>query len=256
MDAKTLFDLSEKVAIVAGGSRGIGFAIAEGLASVGARIVVANSTPETGERAAAAIRTQGYEARAIPLDLRDRGSIEQMVSATLEAFGRIDILVNAVGIIRRGPIETASEEDWDAMMEVNLRGAFLCCQIVGREMIARAQGKIISISSNVSQVLQPHRGVYAVTKAGLSHLTRVLALEWAPHHINVNAIAPAPTITDLNRKFFEDHPEDFKARTQSIPLGRLGIPQDYVGAAVFLASRASDFVTGQTYFVDGGSNLI
>ncbi|HEX7512644.1 MAG TPA: 3-oxoacyl-ACP reductase family protein [Candidatus Methylomirabilis sp.] len=256
MDAKTLFDLSEKVAIVAGGSRGIGFAIAEGLASVGASIVVANSTPETGERAAAAIRTQGYEARAVPLDIRDRGSIEQMVSAILEAFGRIDILVNSVGIIRRGPIETVSEEDWDAMMDVNLRGAFLCCQIVGREMIARAQGKIINISSNVSQVLQPHRGAYAVTKAGLSHLTRVLALEWAPHHINVNAIAPAPTITDLNRKFFEDHPEDFKARTQSIPLGRLGIPQDYVGAAVFLASRASDFVTGQTYFVDGGSNLI
>ena len=256
MDVKTLFDLSEKIAIVAGGSRGIGFAIGEGLASAGATVVVANSTPEQGERAAAAIRAQGGQAKAIPLDLRRPESIEQLVSATRQAFGRIDILVNSVGIIRRGPIETVSLEDWDALMGVNLRGAFLLCRAVGREMIARRKGKIVNVSSNISQVLQPHRGAYAVTKAGLSHLTRVLALEWAPHGINVNAIAPAPTITDLNRKFFEDHPEDLKARTQSIPLGRLGAPGDYVGAAIFLASRASDFVTGQTYFVDGGSNLI
>ena len=256
VDAKALFDLSEKIAIVAGGSRGIGFAIAEGFASAGARVVVANSTPEQGERAAAAIRAQGREARAIPLDIRQRDSIARLVSETLAAYGRIDILVNAIGVIRRGPIEAVTEEDWDLMMGVNLRGAFLLCQDVGREMIRRRYGKIVNISSNVSQVLQPHRGAYAVTKAGMSHLTRVLGLEWAPHGINVNAIAPAPTITDLNRKFFEDNPKDLEARKQSIPLGRLGTPQDYVGAAIFLASPASDFVTGQTYFVDGGSNLI
>jgi NAD(P)-dependent dehydrogenase (short-subunit alcohol dehydrogenase family) len=256
MRALDLFDLSGKTAIVAGGSRGIGLAMAEGLASAGADVVVANSTPEQGERAAAAIRSQGGRARALPLDLRRPESIAHLVSATLQALGGIDILVNSVGIIRRGPIEAVSVEDWDAMMDVNLRGAFLLCQAVGREMIARKRGKIVNVSSNVSQVLQPHRGAYAVTKAGLSHLTRVLALEWAPHGINVNAIAPAPTITDLNRKFFQDHPDDLKARVQSIPLGRLGAPEDYVGAALFLASRASDFVTGQTYFVDGGSNLI
>ena len=256
VDVKALFDLSEKIAIVAGGSRGIGFAIAEGFASAGARVVVANSTPEQGERAAAAIRAQGREARAIPLDIRQRDSIARLVSETLAAYGRIDILVNAIGVIRRGPIEAVTEDDWDLMMGVNLRVAFLLCQDVGREMIRRRYGKIVNISSNVSQVLQPHRGVYAVTKAGMSHLTRVLGLEWAPHGINVNAIAPAPTITDLNRKFFEDNPKDLEARKQSIPLGRLGAPQDYVGAAIFLASPASDFVTGQTYFVDGGSNLI
>jgi NAD(P)-dependent dehydrogenase (short-subunit alcohol dehydrogenase family) len=256
MRALDLFDLSGKAAIVAGGSRGIGLAIAEGLASAGADVVVANSTPDQGKRAAASIRSQDGRARALPLDLRYPDSITQLVAAMLHAFGGIDILVNSVGIIRRGPIEAVSVDDWDAMMGVNLRGAFLLCQAVGREMIARKRGKIVNVSSNVSQVLQPHRGAYAVTKAGLSHLTRVLALEWAPHGINVNAIAPAPTITDLNRKFFEDHPEDLKARVQSIPLGRLGAPADYVGAAIFLASRASDFVTGQTYFVDGGSNLI
>ncbi len=256
MRALDLFDLSGRTAIVAGGSRGIGRAIAEGIASAGADVVVANSTPEQGERAAAAIRSQGGRARALPLDVRHPESIQALISATLQALGRIDILVNSVGIIRRGPIEAVSVEDWDAMMGVNLRGAFLLCQAVGREMIAQKRGKIVNVSSNVSQVLQPHRGAYAVTKAGLSHLTRVLALEWAPHGINVNAIAPAPTITDLNRKFFEDHPDDLRARVQSIPLGRLGAPDDYVGAAIFLASRASDFVTGQTYFVDGGSNLI
>ncbi len=256
MGARDLFDLSGKVALAAGGSRGIGLAVAEGLASAGAKVVVANSTPDQGERAAAQIRAQGYDALAIPLDIRQRASIDALVAATLKACGRIDILVNAIGVIRRGPIEAVTEDDWDTMMGVNLRGAFLLCQAVGREMIRQRHGKIINISSNVSQVLQPHRGAYAVTKAGMSHLTRVLGLEWAPHGINVNAIAPAPTITDLNRKFFEDNPKDLEARKRSIPLGRLGAPADYVGAAVFLASKASDFVTGQTYFVDGGSNLI
>jgi NAD(P)-dependent dehydrogenase (short-subunit alcohol dehydrogenase family) len=256
MGARDLFDLSGKVALVAGGSRGIGFAVAEGLASAGAKVVVANSTPDQGERAAARIRAQGCDALAIPFDIRQRASIDALVAATLKACGRIDILVNAIGVIRRGAIEAVTEDDWDTMMGVNLRGAFLLCQAVGREMIKQRNGKIINISSNVSQVLQPHRGAYAVTKAGMSHLTRVLGLEWAPHGINVNAIAPAPTITDLNRKFFEDNPKDLEARRQSIPLGRLGAPADYVGAGIFLASKASDFVTGQTYFVDGGSNLI
>jgi gluconate 5-dehydrogenase len=256
VDASALFDLKDKVAIVAGGSRGIGLAIADGLASAGATIVIANSTPEQGERAAAQLCSQGREARAIAVDLRDSVSISTLVSKTIHAVGKIDVLVNSIGVIRRGPIESVSEDDWDTMMGVNLRGAFLLCQAVGRHMIERREGKIVNVSSNVSQVLQPHRGAYAVTKAGLSHLTRVLALEWAPHHVNVNAIAPAPTITDLNRKFFEDHPDDLRARVQSIPLGRLGAPEDYAGAAIFLASRASDFVTGQTFFVDGGSNLI
>ncbi len=256
MEARTLFDLKDTTALVVGGSRGIGFAIAEGLASMGAKVVIANSTAEQGERAAAQLRDKGYEARAVAVDLRRGPSIAALVTSTVQAFGKIDILVNSAAVIRRGPIETVSEDDWDTMMGINLRGAFLLCQAVGRHMIERKSGKIINISSNISQVLQPHRGAYAVSKAGLSHLTRVLALEWAPHGINVNAIAPAPTITDLNRKFFEDNPADFRARMQSIPMGRLGAPADYVGAAIFLASQASDFVTGQTFFVDGGSNLI
>ena len=156
-------------------------------------------------------------------------SVENLVSQTIREFGQIDILVNCAGIILRKPIEDATDEEWNSMMDVNLRGVFLCSQIAGREMIKRKQGKIINISSNIAQVLQPDRGIYAVSKAGVSHLTKVMALEWAPYHINVNAIAPAPTMTDLNRKYFEEHPEDLKERLRSIPLGRLGDPTGLCG---------------------------
>ena len=255
MGALDLFDLSGDVAVVTGGAGGIGFAITEGLASAGAATVIADVLADQGRDAAARLRARGLTAAFVPLDVRKRDSVQEMVATTLREYGHIDILVNSVGTILRKPIEEITDEEWDSLMEVNLRGIFVCCQVVGKEMIKRQRGKIINPSSNICQVLQPHRGAYAVSKAGVSQLTRVLALEWASHHINVNAIAPAPTLTDLNRKHFEDHPEDLRERIASIPLGRMGDPQDYVGAAIFLASRASDFVTGQTLFVDGGSNL-
>lgn len=251
-----LFDLSGRVAVITGARRGIGFAIAEGLASAGAASVIADILPETGDEAAQHIRSKGLIAKSIPVDVTQRDSVENLISQTLAEFGHIDILVNCAGIILRKPIEQVTNEEWHSIMDVNLRGVFLCSQVAGIEMIKRKQGKIINISSNVSQVLQPGRGVYAISKAGVSHLTKVMALEWAPHHIHVNAIAPAPTMTDLNRKYFEEHPEDLKERLRSIPLGRLGDPKDYVGMAILLASRASDFITGQTIFVDGGSILI
>ena len=197
-----LFDLSGRIALITGARRGIGFAIAEGLASAGAVSVIADVEQETGEEAARLIRSKGLTAGFIRVDVTRRESVEDMVSRTIGEFGRIDILFNCAGIILRKPIEEATDEEWNATMDVNLRGVFLCSQIAGREMIKRKQGKIINISSNISQVLQPGRGIYAVSKAGVSHLTRVMALEWAPHHINVNAIAPAPTMTDLNRGYF------------------------------------------------------
>ena len=256
MGSLELFDLSGKVAIVTGGSRGIGFAISEGLASSGAAIVIADILTEQGEEAAKKIEAKGFKTKSIPVDVSKRDSVETLVSQTVKDFGHIDILVNCAGIILRKPIEQVTDEEWNSLMDVNLRGVFLCSQIVGKEMMKQKQGKIINISSNISQVLQPGRGVYAITKAGVSHLTRVMALEWAQYRINVNAIAPAPTMTDLNRKYFEEHPEDLRERVRSIPLGRLGDPKDYVGMAILLASRASDFITGQTIFVDGGSILV
>ena len=251
-----LFDLSGQVAVITGGSRGIGLAIAEGLASAGAAVILGNRNAEQGEQAADTLRRKKLKAHALPVDVAARESVRKMVSAVLDQFQKIDILVNSAALILRKPIAEVADEEWDSLLDTNLKGVFICCQEVGRRMIERRQGKIINISSNVIQPLQPGRGVYAITKAGLTQLTRVLAFEWAQYHIQVNAIAPGPTITDLNRKFFEEHPEDLKARVQSLPIGRMGQPRDHVGAALLLASSASDFITGQTIFVDGGSNLI
>ncbi len=253
VNVQELFDLSGRVAIVTGGSRGIGLAIAEGLAAAGAETVIAS---RNAGQAAHALSAKGLRVTSHALDVTSRLSAQELLADVLRDHGRVDILVNSAGVIQRKPIEDTTDAEWDAMMDTNLRGIFLCSQVIGREMIARRQGKIINISSNIVQVLQPLRGAYAVTKAAVSHLTRVMALEWAPYHVNVNAIAPSPTITDINRKYFEEHPDDLKLRMQSIPMGRLGDPQDYVGMAICLASRASDFVTGQTVFVDGGSVLI
>lgn len=251
-----LFDLSGKIAIITGGGRGIGFAIAEGLASAGAISVIGDIQPDLGEVAAGRIRSKGFHAKFIRVDVTQRASVQDLVTKVLDEFHQIDILVNNAGVILRKPIADTTDEEWNFMMDVNLRGTFLCSQVVGMEMIKRRSGKIINLSSNVSHTLQPNRGVYAVTKAGISHLTRALALDWAPHHIHVNAIAPGVTVTDLNRKYFEEHPEDYQDRLRTHPIGRLGDPQDYVGVAILLASKASDFMTGQTVFVDGGSILI
>ncbi len=250
-----LFDLSGRTAIVTGGNQGIGLAIAEGLAIHGARTVIANRREDHGAMAARRLTEKGLAAEAVPTDVSRGDSVAHLVNTVLERYGTIDILVNSAAVIVRKPAETVTEEDWNLIMDINLRGAFLCCREVGRHMIERRHGKIINISSTLSQVVQPLLSVYCTSKAGLSHLTRALALEWAAYHVNVNAIGPGPTITELNRQYFEEHPRDLQDRINSIPMGRMGEPQDHVGAAIFLASAASDYVTGQTLIVDGGLNL-
>lgn len=250
-----LFDLSDKTAVVTGGNSGIGYAIAEGLARHGARVVIVNRREAHGSMAAERIVAQGFAAEAIPADVSRAESVARVVASVIERHGAIDILVNSAAVIVRKPAEELTEDEWDLVMNVNLRGAFLCCRDVGRHMISRQQGKIINVSSNVSEVVQSLRSVYCVSKAGLSHLTRALALEWAPHHVTVNAIGPGPTMTELNRRYFEEHPDDLRQRIGTIPMARIGAPWDHVGAAIFLASAASDYVTGQTLIVDGGLNL-
>jgi len=252
----SLFDLSDRTAVVTGGNRGIGFAIAEGLARQGARVVIANRNEQGGLAAAQRLVDQGLQAEAVTTDVSLGASVAHLVDTVLQRHGHIDILVNSAAVITRKPVEDFTEEEWDRIMNTNLRGAFLCCRDVGRHMIQQRKGKIINISSNVSQVVQPLRSVYCVSKAGLSHLTRALGLEWAPYGVNVNAIGPGPTITELNQKYFEENPRDLQARIDSIPMGRMGKPADHVGAALFLASEASDYMTGQTLIVDGGTNLL
>ncbi|MBW1996047.1 MAG: SDR family oxidoreductase, partial [Deltaproteobacteria bacterium] len=231
------------------------FAIAKGLAMAGATVVIANRRAAEGQQAAETIRQEGNDATAIATDISDRTSVDRMVSEVIAKYKRIDILVNNAGVIVRKPPEEISEEDWNYIFDINLKGMFFCCQSVGKEMIKKKKGKIINISSNVSEVVMPGRAIYSVSKAGVAHLTRALALEWAKYNINVNALGPGPTITDINKKYFDEHPEDLKARIDSIPLARIGQPMDHVGAAIFLASGASDFVTGQNLLVDGGSTI-
>lgn len=251
-----IFDLSGRIAMVTGGNRGIGLGIAKGLAVAGATVVIVNRKAAEGQSAAESLKKEGLSAVAIPADVCDTSSIATLLTKVVRDFGKIDVLVNNAGVVVRKPTEEISEEDWDYVMDTNLKAVFFCCQLVGREMLRNKRGKIINISSNVSHRLQPIRSVYATSKAGVNHLTRALAQEWAKYNINVNVIAPSVTITDMNRKYYlEDHPEALEAHLRLTPRGRVAAPEDYVGAAVFLASDAADYVTGQILYVDGGVTL-
>jgi NAD(P)-dependent dehydrogenase (short-subunit alcohol dehydrogenase family) len=248
-------DLSGKIAVVVGGSQGIGFAIARGLAEAGATVVIANRKIEKGQSAAESISKDGFKAVAIPADITDKSSVESLMARVMSDFGQIDILVNSAGAMVRKPAEDITEEDWDQVMNINLKGLFFCCQFAGREMIKRQKGRIINISSLRSQKMAPNRSVYAASKGGVSNLTRALAYEWGKYNVTVNAIAPGTIITEFNRKHFEEHPEDLAEIVKSIPKGRPGDPADCVSAALFLASDESDFVTGQVIFADGGTSI-
>lgn len=253
---KRYFDLEGRVAIVTGGSRGIGFAIAEALADAGAWIVIANRSEKEGQEAARKLVQEGVKAIAVPTDVSRKASVEEMVQRVLQEWGRIDILVNNAGIVVRGPVEAIAEEDLDRQYAINLKGLYLASVAVGRHMKAQKKGKIINISSVIAVMALPERGFYSATKAAVSQLTRSFALEWAPYHINVNAIAPGTIRTELNRAHFEAHPEDAKRLADAIPLKRLGVPQDISPLAIYLASDASDYVTGQTFLVDGGWSAV
>ena len=251
-----MFDLSGRIAIVTGGNQGIGFGIAQGLAGAGATVVIANRRAAEGQKAAELLRKEGFNAVAIPTDVSKKASTAAMVDAVMKQFQKIDILVNNAGVIIRKPLEDVEENEWDTIHNTNLRGLFFCSQLVGREMIKQKKGKIINISSIVSQIAQSGRGVYAAAKGGVSQLTRSLALEWSKYNINVNAIGPGVTITPLNEKYFRDNPDDLKKLVVGIPIGREAYPRDYAGTAVFLASDASDYMTGQTLLVDGGTTIV
>ena len=251
-----MFDLSGRIAIVTGGNQGIGFGISQGLAGAGGTVVIANRRAAEGQKAAESLQKDGFNVIAIPTDVSQKASITAMVEKVMSQFGKIDILVNNAAVIIRKPLEDFEENEWDTILNTNLKGLFLCCQLVGREMIKRKKGKIINISSVLSQMTQSGRGIYATAKAGVSHLTRSLAMEWIKYGINVNAIGPGMTVTPINEQFFKENPDDLKRILAGIPIGREAYPADYAGAAVFLASDASNYVIGQTLLVDGGMTFV
>ena len=246
--------VDDQIALVTGSGRGIGEAIARGLAAYGAHIVITDLPDRLDPALAVAesIRQEhDRQTLVLPLDVTDMNSINATVSATVDRFGRLDILVNNAGInIPKFALEV-SEADWDAVLDINLKGLFFCCQAAGRQMLTQGRGKIINIASQMGVVGYQRRAAYCASKAGVVNLTRVLAFEWAQYGIRVNAIGPTFIETELSAPFWRD--EAFKADVLSrIPLGYIGKPEDVAGAAIYLASPAADLVTGHTLLVDGG----
>jgi gluconate 5-dehydrogenase len=243
-----LFSVADQVILISGGSRGIGRALAQGFAERGARVIITGRDLVTLEQTARAI---GGSVEPMVCDVADSKAIQTLVDKVSADFGVIDTLINVAGVNRRMLAETLSEEDYDFIMDINLKGPALLALAVGKHMLRRGQGNQINITSLNCD--RPLRGVmpYAASKAGLEHMTRSLAMEWGPRGVRVNAIAPGFVLTDLTKKLWSQ-PAMRQWGETNTPLKRLGQPADMVGAAIFLASPASAWVTGQTVYVDGG----
>lgn len=254
MNAKQLFDLTGRVAIVSGGSMGLGWQMAEGLAEMGANLVLCARKQERCEEAANELRALGVQTLALACDVQNKEAIQAVVDATLATFGRIDILVNNAGVSWGAPVETMTLEQWDRVLRTNLTGTFLFCQAAGKAMIAQRSGKIINIASVAGlggSSAEVQAIGYHASKGGVIAFTRDLACKWAPHNIRVNAIAPGWFPTHMSERVIELHKESFLTK---IPLNRFGGDHDLKGAAVFLASEASAYVTGHVLAVDGGQS--
>jgi NAD(P)-dependent dehydrogenase (short-subunit alcohol dehydrogenase family) len=249
-----IFDLTGRVAIITGGSVGLGRQMADGLAEMGASLVLCARKKERCQQAASQLQAAGVKVLALGCDVKDPASIQAVADATLEHFGRIDILINNAGTSWGAPVENMTLEQWNKVIETNLTGTFLFSQTVGRAMIAQRRGKIINIASVAGlRGSSPKFSAigYSASKGGVIIFTKDLACKWGMHNIQVNAIAPGWFPTDMSEKVIERNKESLLA---GIPLGRFGGPQDLKGAAIFLASSASDFVSGQILAVDGGQS--
>jgi NAD(P)-dependent dehydrogenase (short-subunit alcohol dehydrogenase family) len=246
------FRLDGRVALVTGGARGLGLSMATALAEVGADIAISSRTRKACEEAITEITTAtGRRARAFEADVTKATDVEKLVADIESSLGSIDILINNAGINIRGPIQDLSEADWDAVLDTNLKGPWLCAKAIGPRMVARGWGRMINIGSILSVIGMPGRTPYASSKAAILGMTRVLALEWAGTGVTVNAICPGVFGTELNRPLMND-PVKYKEFVAQIPMGRWGEVPEIAGAAVYLASDASSYMTGSALFVDGG----
>lgn len=245
------FDLTDKIAMITGASKGIGFGLAKAMAHAGAKVAIAARNREQLDQLVSEIRADGGDAVAFILDVRNVKEIDSVINQVKMHFGRLDILVNNAGLGANHPAVNVTEEDWDSMMDVNLKGLFFCCQSAGKIMLAQGYGKIINMSSQASVVGIVDHAVYCTSKGGINQLTRVLALEWSARGVNVNAVGPTFTYTPGNSERLDD-PAYLEGVLARIPNRRLAEIRDVAGAVIYLASPASDMVTGITLMVDGG----
>ncbi|HET6923429.1 MAG TPA: SDR family oxidoreductase [Anaeromyxobacteraceae bacterium] len=246
-----LFDLTGRTALVTGASKGLGRAMAIGLARAGCGLALCARSLEGLAETRAAAQALGVRAEAFAMDVLSGASVRAAVAAAVEKLGGLDILLNNAGVNVRKPVLELSEEEWDLVVDTNLKGYFLVAQAVAPHLLARGYGKVINVSSIFGAVGMNHQLAYASSKGGVVQMTKVMAIEWARHGVTVNAIAPTYFETPLVAALRDD-PERFRFINERTPMGRWGQPEELEGTVVYLASRASDFVTGQTLYVDGG----
>jgi len=248
-----LFDLSGRTAVVTGAGRGLGRAMSLALAGAGADVAIPDIDESSARSVAEEIRSLGRRSLAVATDVTDPAQVDIMAQRVMQEWGHIDILVNNAGINIRKPILELSVDEWDAVYRVNLKAVFICSRRIAREMMPRNYGKIVNIASLAGVMILKSLDMspYYVTKAAVVQFTRAAASEWARHGIRVNAISPGWFITDLNKHLWED-PVGSKVRLDHTPMGRVGQPEELAGTVIYLASAASDYVTGQNLPVDGG----
>jgi NAD(P)-dependent dehydrogenase (short-subunit alcohol dehydrogenase family) len=247
------FDLTGRVALVTGAGKGLGRAIAGALAHAGADVAVASRTRPDLERAVDDLAATGRRIQPVVADVSKEESVRSMVKDVLQHFGHIDILVNNAGVEGEGPVTEMDTERWDHVMNINARGPMLCCKHVGPHMIERRSGKVINVASVLASRVARSMALYSASKAALVQLTRTLALEWIQYDIQVNALCPGYFLTPMNEEFFKT--EAGNRLIAKLPIRRLGQVHELEGAAVFLASDATSYVTGTTLYVDGGHSL-
>lgn len=247
------FSMTGKAVLITGGRRGVGRALALAFAKAGADVAICSRSDESSELEAVAgeIEKLGQRALAIRTDVSRKADVESMAEKTVAELGGIDILINNAAIFRVSPALETEEDMWDEIIDINLKGCYLCCRAVGRLMVERKKGNIINIASIGGLKAWPNEIAYGVSKAGVIMLTRILAREWGKYNIRVNAIAPGTINTPMNEPWSLE-PGFLEARIPNIPLGRISEPEDIVGAALFLASEAAGWITGHTLVIDGG----
>jgi gluconate 5-dehydrogenase len=253
-DPRSLFDLSGQVALVTGAYRGLGLAIARGLARAGATAILNGRKADALAESAAALRSEGLHAGTAAFDVTDAAAVKDGVARAAGEYGPIGILFNNAGIQRRSPLVDFPQEDWDAIIATNLTAPYLVSKAVLPAMIERKRGKIVHIASVMSELARPSVVPYIAAKGGVRQLTRGMAVELAPHNIQVNAIAPGYFATEMNRALLDNAEFDAWVKKRT-PAGRWGEPAEIAGAAVFLASSAADYITGQIVFIDGGMSV-